>query len=82
MRSLITGITFLFYSLVIWAGNTVPPVDLQPAGIEKTVISPCVKALLDGQPIATESGLNKDTEGTLHVDLDQESKARPHRSCR
>jgi len=74
MRALFTGIILLFYSLVIWAGNAAPPMDIPPTSIEKSVISPCVKTLLDGEPIATENGLNKDSEGTLHVELDKESK--------
>ena len=73
MRSLITGTFLLFYSLVVWAGSSAPPIDLPPTTIEKSVISPCVKALLDGQVIATENGLNKDSEGTLQVELDQEN---------
>ncbi|MCP4124823.1 MAG: hypothetical protein GY751_24035 [Bacteroidetes bacterium] len=74
MRALFTGIILLLYSLVIWAGNAAPPMDIPPASIEKSVISPCVKTLLDGEPIVTENGLNKDSEGTLHVELDEENK--------
>jgi len=73
MRSFITGLILVSYSLVIWAGNVAPPIDLPSTTIENKSITPCVKALLDGQPLASEAGLNKDSEGTLQVELEQKS---------
>ena len=72
MRSIIIGILLVFSSMILWAGTVAPPIELPPAGIEEKKIAPCVKALLDGELIESEDGLNKDSEGTLKVEVDEE----------
>lgn len=75
MRAFLAGILFLTISTFLWAGSAVPPVSAQTAVVmDESPVRPCVKALLDGEPLKVEDGLNKDSEGTLHVELEQENK--------
>ena len=74
MKSLLAGFMLLCCSLFMWAGNIEVVKDPPPAQFEQKTISPCVKALLDGEYITHDNGLNKDSEGTLEVEVEQEDK--------
>lgn len=77
MKSLLAGLLLCCCSFAIWAGNIErvepPPTQLEQS-FENNKIRPCVKALLDGQYINNNNGLNKNSEGTLEVELEKEDK--------
>lgn len=64
-------------ALWLWAETayaikvTNPPVQIQQTNPE---ITPCVKAMLDGEPIIHGEGVKKSTEGTLEVKMEETSK--------
>jgi hypothetical protein len=62
----------------MWAGNIEvvkePPPTQFNKSIESSKIMPCVKALLDGRYIDNNDGLNKDSEGTLEVEIEKTDK--------
>lgn len=64
----------LLMTTLVWAGAVAPPVTSATGNSLEEGIRPCVKALLDGEPIAVEEGLNKDSEGTLHVEAEKTEK--------
>lgn len=74
MKKLLLSYITVFFALAAWTGTVNAAADVPPAGMEKQQITPCVKALLDGQPLAAENGLNKNSEGTLQVELDESSQ--------
>jgi hypothetical protein len=45
-----------------------------PNQFEQKAIKPCVKALLDGEYLAHDEGLDKDAEGTLEVQIEEQNK--------
>ena len=64
-------------SLAMWASSVQgvdPPVQTFDQKQEMSKISPCVKALLDGEYLSNATGLDKDSEGTLEVELQEKDK--------
>ena len=73
MKKLVTGIIFLCFTAWLWAGNVQPDNDPPIRQFEtESTISPCVKALLDGQEISDEDGLRKSSEGELKVEKEED----------
>lgn len=72
MKKLILGIYLLSISCFLWASvlKDTPPNNVSI--LQQENLSPCVKTLLDGELIEN-SNLNKDVEGTLQVE-DEEDK--------
>jgi hypothetical protein len=73
MKQLFFGTYLVFLTLGLWAANTFDQKDTPTPKIqqEKT-ISPCVKALLDGEELSLENGLKKNSEGKLEVETEED----------
>ncbi len=57
-----------------WIPTIQAAADAPPPPMERSNITPCVNALLDGERIDNHNGLDKNAEGTLEVALKEEDK--------
>jgi hypothetical protein len=74
MKQLFFGTYLVFLTLGLWAANTLEQKDPPTPKMqqERTNISPCVKALLDGEELSLANGLKKSSEGKLEVETEED----------